>query len=72
MLHDIHVNITDESNSVIRAKLHLKVQWIHSKVLVIIKIQNKYLTDLINENTVQINLLEQELNDHVIDLEIIA
>ncbi|CAD8110131.1 unnamed protein product [Paramecium primaurelia] len=64
MLHDIHVNITDESNSVIRAKLHLKIQWIHSK--------NKYLNDLINENTVQINLLEQELNDHVIDLEIIT
>ncbi|CAD8209775.1 unnamed protein product [Paramecium octaurelia] len=64
MLHDIHVNLTDESNSVIRAKLHIKVQWIHSK--------NKYLIDLINENTVQINLLEQELNDHVIDLEIIA
>ncbi|CAD8124559.1 unnamed protein product [Paramecium sonneborni] len=64
MLHDIQINITDESNTVIRAKLHLKVQWIYSK--------NKYLTDLIYENNVQITLLEQELNDHVIDLEIIT
>ncbi|CAD8120455.1 unnamed protein product [Paramecium sonneborni] len=63
MLHDITVNLTDESNSNIRANLHLKIQWIFSK--------NKYLQDLINENMIQINQLEQEINDHIVDLDII-
>ncbi|CAK63054.1 unnamed protein product (macronuclear) [Paramecium tetraurelia] len=63
MLHDFTVNLTDESNSIVRAKLHLKIQWIYSK--------NKYLSDLIDENTTQINQLEQEINDHIVDLDII-
>ncbi|CAD8119270.1 unnamed protein product [Paramecium sonneborni] len=63
MLHDFTVNLSDEINSAVRAKLHLKIQWIFSK--------NKYLQDLINENTTQINQLEQEINDHIVDLDII-
>ncbi|CAD8197382.1 unnamed protein product [Paramecium pentaurelia] len=63
MLHDFTVNLTDESNSIVRAKLHLKIQWIYSK--------NKYLQDLVNENMIQINQLEQEINDHIVDLDII-